>query len=176
MTSATISLIDKLKQRWNKSSSLSHCKKVGLTILLTVGLNITCSRSPELPFPFDNCLFPLISYVDNMMYLPVIHQCKALQILKLMKLQFVCKQVRYCFINDSPYVSYGVLTNLFTAATVLFYELSDLCMLVTTKALFVASTLCKCSDKCGHSVVLCEIRIVTSIWYFNQCWILIWYQ
>ena len=53
------------------------------------------------------CLFPLITFVVNMMYLQIIYQCEVLQMLKVIKqkgLQLACKQVRYA----SRKIPYGV--------------------------------------------------------------------
>ena len=56
-------------------------------------------------------LFPLITFVVNMMYLQIIYQHEALQIPKMIKqkvLQLACKQMRYGFTKNFPYISYGV--------------------------------------------------------------------
>ena len=46
-----------------------------------------------------------------MVYLQIIYQCEALQMPEMIKqkaLQVACKQVRYGFTKNCPYISYGV--------------------------------------------------------------------
>ena len=55
-------------------------------------------------------IFPLITFVANIMYLQIIYQCEALQMPKIIKqkvLQLVCKQMRYGFTTNLPYISSG---------------------------------------------------------------------
>ena len=55
-------------------------------------------------------LFPLITFVLNMMCLQIIYQCEAFQIPETIKykvLQLACKQARYGSTKIFPYISYG---------------------------------------------------------------------
>ena len=79
-------------------------------------------------------LFPLITFVINMMYLQIIYQHKAIQIPKMIKqkvLQLVCKQVRYGFSKKfSIYFLWSiifVLTNYLQLLLYISYEQSDAC-------------------------------------------------
>ena len=56
-----------------------------------------------------SCLLPLISFVGNVIYLQIIHQCEVLQFLKMMKLTAIC--IFRCInqLNNDMYVKHSGL-------------------------------------------------------------------
>ena len=73
-------------------------------------------------------LFPLITFVVNMIYLEIIYQCKALQMQEMIKqkaiqLQLACKQVRYDF-TKIPHIfpmEYKIYTDKLPAAAIVHF-------------------------------------------------------
>ena len=93
---------------------------------------------------YNYALFTSITSVVNMMYLKIIYQCKALQVLKAIKqkgFQLACKQAKYEFTKVShiaiPIEGNAVLTNQRQLLLYISYEHSDLYMLVTSKNFFL---------------------------------------
>ena len=107
MTSATIKVIDKIKQKWNKSwlklFSLSHCKKVKkfLESILESLSRLDYNYYDHIHL---SCLLSLISFAGNMIYLQIIHQCEALHILIMNRLTSICIFKFINQLNNAMYV------------------------------------------------------------------------